>query len=211
MINAVYADEAPAYPKLFRSMYQHRALQFCDRLKWNLDVDEYGQEIDCYDLINPLYLILEGEDGCHQGSMRFLPTTGDTMINDHFKSLTDGAALKSPFIWECTRFCLAPNAGNSTSRTIMLASLEIGLRFGVQFYVGVFARRMLRVYDRIGWAPIVIGEGLCDAGPICAGLWPISERARLSLIERDATSHNAKERIRFGSENWQMGAIREAA
>ena len=42
------------------------------------------REIDQYDLLNPLYLILKDENGKHLGSCRALPTTGPTMIADHF-------------------------------------------------------------------------------------------------------------------------------
>ena len=33
--------------------------------------------------LNPLYVIWEIPDGSHGGSMRFLPTSGRTMVHEH--------------------------------------------------------------------------------------------------------------------------------
>ena len=52
--------------------------------------------------------------------MRFLPTTGDTMVNDHFCHLTGGVRIASPLIWECTRFCLAPEAPTGGSSAALM-------------------------------------------------------------------------------------------
>ncbi len=211
MIRIVYADEAADFPRLFSSMFKHRAAQFRDRLNWAVEVNADGHERDEYDRINPLYLILEAEDGSHAGSMRILPTTGNTMINDHFTGLTGGVTVKSPFIWECTRFCLAPNARRLASKKILMGTLEAGLHLGIQFYVGVFSKRMMRVYDRIGWSPVLIGEGALDGDTVCAGLWPISEAARQSILAREDDLSSPPEWLHFGTEIWKLGAIKEAA
>ena len=197
MIRTLYADEAPQYPELFKSMHKHRATQFHDRLGWEVNVDEHGQERDEYDQMNPVYLIMEGNAGEHLGSMRFLPTTGDTMVNDHFTTLTAGMSVRSPRIWECSRFCLSPSAGRGISRTVLVGTLELGLQFGLQFFVGVFSKKMLRIYDRIGWAPKVIGEGVSYEDTVCAGLWPISLAARDSMLARyDFSSYQPLSRPR---------------
>ena len=73
--------------------------------------------------------------------MRFLPTTGRTMVEDHFLHLTDGVAIKSPFIWECTRFCLAPDAGPNVSAALMLGGMELGLGAHLSHALGVFDAR----------------------------------------------------------------------
>ena len=116
--------------------------------------------------------------------MRFLPTTGDTMINTYFVDLTDGVTIKSPFIWECTRFCLAPNAERSVSREILLGTVEMGLQFGIKYFVGVFDLQMKRIYRRIGWSPEVIGEGVISGKKICTGLWPVSKDVKANLLSR---------------------------
>jgi len=110
MIRYIYAEDLDNFPTLRDTMFKDRATQFKSRLKWEVTVNSTGHEIDQYDTLNPLYVIFELEDGTHGGSVRFLPTTGQTMVNDHFLDLTDGVRIESPLIWECTRFCISPRA-----------------------------------------------------------------------------------------------------
>lgn len=100
MIRYLYGDQLAKHPLLARAMFEDRADQFKTRLGWEVTVNADGQERDEYDDLNPLYVIWETATGVHGGSMRFLPTTGRTMVNDHFLDLTDGVPIQSPFIWE---------------------------------------------------------------------------------------------------------------
>ena len=120
MLRYIYANELGLFPVLRDSMFRDRADQFHTRLGWDVQVDDKGWEQDVYDTLNPLFVIWEGPGGRHGGSMRFLPTTGRTMVNDHFTDLTDGVTIRSPFIWECTRFCLAPGAESRAAAALML-------------------------------------------------------------------------------------------
>lgn len=180
----VYGNELMEMPKLAHSMFRHRAMQFRDRLHWNVQVDENGHETDEYDAKNPMYLIVEQGEGRHAGSMRFLPTTEATMVNENFNHLIDGGEIRSPLIWECTRFCLAPDAHPRTSWKLLMGTIEIGLEYGLMYFVGVFDKRMLRVYRRIGWSPEVIGEAEHEGLLTCAGLWPVTEEAYSNLSNR---------------------------
>ena len=81
MIRYIYGDELHRYPRLARSMFLDRAVQFRDRQGWDVIVNEAGEERDEYDALNPLYVVWERADGTHGGSMRFMPTTGRTMVN----------------------------------------------------------------------------------------------------------------------------------
>ena len=63
--------------------------------------------------------------------MRFLPTVGRTMINEQFSNLTDGVKIESPLIWECTRFCLAPQAPSRVAAALMLGAS--GVQLGTAF------------------------------------------------------------------------------
>ncbi len=153
MLRYLYADELSRFPTLAHTMFRDRARQFSQRHGWEVTVNDRGEERDDYDDENPLYVIWETENGTHGGSMRFLPTTGRTMIEDHFLDLTDDVSLKSPFIWECTRFCLAPVADSRTAAALMLGGLELGLGQGLSHAIGVFDAPMCRVYRRLGWEP----------------------------------------------------------
>lgn len=187
MIRFLYADQLSQFPELASGMFQHRAVQFKERLKWDVAVDHDGFEKDEYDALNPLYVIWETSPGIHGGSMRILPTVGRTMVNEHFSHLTDGVKIVSPLIWECTRFCIAPDEnqnGAAIAGAIMLAGHELGMRFGLQSSVGVFDARMVHIYRSIGWTPEIVGSQGEGRARICVGLWPFSEEIRQQIADR---------------------------
>lgn len=184
MLHYIYADQLHLYPGLRDTMFRDRADQFASRLGWEVDVDARGEERDAYDALNPLYVIWANDDGSHGGSMRFLPTSGPVMVNDHFLQLLDGHPIRNPLIWECTRFCLARNAGPHVSAALMLAGAELGLGFGLTFSLGVFDARMVRIYSRLGWPPTVLGTQGEGREAISAGLWSFSEMRANALAEK---------------------------
>ncbi len=184
MIRYIYGDELDNFPVLKESMFRDRAEQFKNRLDWDVSVNDSGQEIDEYDALNPLYVIWEGPDGRHCGSMRGLPTVGRTMTAEHFRHLTDGVHIASPLIWEVTRFCLAPGAGPNVAAGLMLAGCELGLRFGLDQVIGVFDARMTRSYGRIGFSPDVIGIEGEGREAISIGVWTFTDEARRAISAR---------------------------
>ncbi|SEP14821.1 N-acyl-L-homoserine lactone synthetase [Salinihabitans flavidus] len=188
MLRYIYAQDLHNYPKLQRSMFRDRAEQFSHRLGWAVSVDEHGEERDEYDALNPLYVIWERADGRHGGSMRLLPTTGPCMVNDHFLHLTGGVRIESPLIWECTRFCLAPETDPRTAAALMLGGGEIMRCFGVKHYAGVFDARMVRIYRMIGSSPEVIGAEGRGRDRISVGLWSFTAEARRAVARRAGLS-----------------------
>ncbi|ETX29935.1 acyl-homoserine-lactone synthase [Roseivivax isoporae] len=178
MIRFIYGDALADAPRLADSMFRDRAAQFRDRMGWDVTVDAQGRERDAYDDLNPLYVIWEGADGRHGGSMRFLPTLGPTMVNDHFGHLTGGVRIESPLIWECTRFCLAPGAEPRVAAALMLAGGEIMRGFAIEHFVGVFDARMVRIYGRIGASPEVLGSVGQGRSLVAVGLWSFSAAAQ---------------------------------
>lgn len=179
MFNLVYGDDLFDFPTLANQMFRDRCAQFRDKYGWDLHVDELGREIDKYDLMNPLYVILQDANGRHLGSGRLMPTTGPTMIADHFSDMTDGVEIRSPLIWEVTRVFIA-RRGQGTPRNaaaLMWAGCQLGLKSGVQFLVGVTAAHMIRVFSACGWPPEVIGRKKTDRdGDIAACLWEVSQK-----------------------------------
>ncbi len=186
MLHYLYADELNTKPILKNAMFRDRAVQFSERLGWDVSVDVYGEERDEYDEMNPLYVIWELPDGRHGGSMRALPTTGPCMTNDHFKDIT-GGDISSPLIWESTRFCLSPNVDDQAGRVsaaVMLAGCEIGIKFGLKHAVGVFDARMVRIYRALGWSPDVLGSSGEGRSRVSVGLWEFSEDIRQTLCTK---------------------------
>ncbi|SFJ38535.1 acyl-homoserine-lactone synthase [Jannaschia pohangensis] len=177
MIRFLRASELEHHSDLAASMFRDRTKQFRDRMGWDVTVDQLGWETDQYDALNPIYVIAENSDGLHAGSMRFLPTSGRTMLDEIFPQLKGGRTLSSHRIWECTRFCLSPGAGADTARLMLVAGQELGLSMGLSHSVGVFDRPMVRVYRRLGWEPEVLGT----ENGISAGIWELS-RATMSRM-----------------------------
>jgi acyl homoserine lactone synthase len=187
MLRYVYASDLNDHPKLALTMFRDRADQFKTRLGWDVKVDANGAERDEYDDMNPLYVIWEEPDGSHGGSMRFLPTTGRTMVNDHFGDLMSGP-ITSPLIWECTRFCLTRGAGGHVAAALMLGGGEIMQNFAVEHFVGVFDARMVRIYRMIGASPEVLGSIGTGRDQISIGLWHFDETDAAQVAGRAGVS-----------------------
>lgn len=177
MLHYIYGHDLARFPRFRETMFRHRACQFRDRLGWDVTVDAAGQERDEYDALDPLYVIWERPDGSHGGSMRFLPTLGRTMIAEHFARLTGNIRIESPLIWECTRFCLAPGAEGRVTAALVLGAGEIMERFHLSHFIGVFDRRMERIYHRLRVQPDVIGHQGEGRDRIGVGLWEMRHQA----------------------------------
>jgi len=184
MLRYLYSDQLDNFPKLRDTMFRDRADQFSNRLGWEVSVDENGFETDQYDALNPLYVIWEMPDGTHGGSMRFLPTTGRTMINEHFTHVMGGGAVVSPLVWECTRFCLAKGAPAHVAAALMLGGGEIMRGFGIVQFVGVFDARMVRIYRMIGSSPEVLGSVGEGRDQISVGLWAFTPEAQRKVAAK---------------------------
>lgn len=188
MLRYIYGNDLPNYPQLADSMFKDRAWQFRDRLGWDVTVNADGHERDSYDDLNPLYVIWETPAGTHGGSMRFLPTTGATMVNDHFGHITKGKPIQNRTIWECTRFCLGPHADGRVAALLMLAGGELMRGFGISHFVGVFDARMVRIYRMIGSSPDVLGSEGAGRDRISVGLWAYDPADRARVLRRAGVS-----------------------
>jgi len=188
MLRYLHGDALHRHPKLARAMFRDRADQFRNRLGWEVRVNDAGEEWDEYDHATTLYVIWQTPGGGHGGSMRFLPTTGPIMVNDHFPALTGGRPLCDPTVWECTRFCLAPAAGPRVAAALMLGGGELMTGFGVAQFAGVFDARMERIYRAIGATPRILGSDGEGRNRISLGLWSFTEDARLRVARRAGLS-----------------------
>ncbi|KAF0675318.1 acyl-homoserine-lactone synthase [Profundibacterium mesophilum] len=188
MLRYVRAEALQAHPVLRDGMFRDRAAQFSRRLGWEVTVDASGCERDAYDALSPVYMIAQTPSGHHAGSMRMLPTTGRTMLAEHFAELWGDKPIASPHIWESTRFCAAPGAPPQIAALLMLGALEFGVALGLSHLVGVFDARMIGVYRRLGWSPAVTGRSHEGRDAICAGLWAIEPELRPELRRRAGVS-----------------------
>ena len=179
MLRILTAPALDRDPALRDAMLRDRATQFRDRLGWPVSVDASGRERDEYDTDAALYVVVTDAHGRHQGSARFLPTTGRHMTEDHFLHLT-GVAFRSPLIWEVTRFCLAPGAGRDVAPLLMLGGAEVMRMLRLTHLLGVFDLPMMRVYAAIGASPDLLGA----RDGIAAGLWEEGAPARARLLRR---------------------------
>ena len=183
-IQIIYGDDLRNFPTLRNQMLRDRGAQFRDILGWDLNVDENGLETDSYDDLNPLYIIVTGENGEHVASTRILPTTGPTMLADHFSHLTDGVAISTSLAWEVTRFFVANRAIRRAAPALMWAGCRLARKAGVKNYVSVTGADLLRIFAACGWAAEVVGRADSPEGEICACHWPVSEELEARLARR---------------------------
>lgn len=191
MIRQVTSRNAAANKTLLQEMFRARKRLFKDRLNWDVTIDAQGQEMDEYDQLDPIYVIAVDDNGHHQGSCRLLPTTGETMLRDHFTELFDGVVIESPLIWECTRFCVDSEATTTLTThgvqkhttELFCGMVETGIEAGVEQVVGVFDRRMIRIYSRSGWSPEVVGQSGEGRDAVFLGIWDV-DRPSVASIQK---------------------------
>ncbi len=185
MIKIFSGADRERFPQDFDQMFRARAAVFKDRLGWEVDV-ENGLEIDRYDRCDDtVYLVSSDADGHLTGSLRLLPTTGDTMLRHEFSDFFDEPVdVESPTAWECTRFCVHPprhgaraEAMRAVSSELLIGLCELCLASGIEHIVGLYDERMTRIYGRIGWTPDPLAESRTYRGHLIVGLWEASPRA----------------------------------
>jgi N-acyl-L-homoserine lactone synthetase len=204
MIRYFQGRDRHRYPREADEMFRLRACQFHDRLGWKVNVRQ-GWEIDEYDEMNPLYVVsLDQQSGAVKGSLRFLPTTGPTMMKGCFDKYFDiPFDVESPLIWECSRFSIEPTtvhgrvSGSALRRTtfeLMHGGCEIALMAGVEQVLGIFDPLMLRVYRRTGWGPEIIAS-TDELGPnvVYFGIWDVSEASLRGIRERSGLTGSVLE------------------
>lgn len=189
MIEFVYGDALASKPYLAHSMFKDRAEQFKHRLQWDVTVNTNGEELDAYDGLNPLYIIVTDGDGLHEASMRLLPSTGQTMVNDHFLHVTKGVRIESSAIWECTRFCVSPRAKRNAAAKLLAAGGKVMQECCIEHFVGVFDKKMLPVYRRLGSTPTIVGWSTGGDAEIGVGLWQYSGDAYQQMLSNCGMSH----------------------
>jgi acyl homoserine lactone synthase len=173
MIEIFSGIERHFRPDALRPMFNLRKRVFHDLLGWQVAVRD-DIEIDQFDDINPIYILSYTPGTRHlRGALRLLPTLGPNMLDDTFPELLgDSPPIRSPSIWESSRFCIDPEISQDRSSNqvtvaaaeLMCAVGELAATSGIGRIVtvtDVFLERMFRRMgcpgERIG-APLRIGS-----------------------------------------------------
>jgi len=193
MIIVIDALNRDRFGDLEQEMYRLRARVFKDRLGWDVNVRD-GLEMDAFDSLDPAHVIALDDEGHVVGCMRLLQTTGPHMLADVFSEILDGEPpLRSPQIWEATRFCVdtvrlsgsgrARNSVSFVTSEVMVGAFEYGREAGVLDAVAVIDPVMNRVMIRSGNAPYDYIGKTVDMGKVhaLAALLDCSEE-RISRI-----------------------------
>jgi acyl homoserine lactone synthase len=145
-------------------MHQLRAKVFKDRLGWEVPVSG-GMEIDGYDALEPLYMMIrEPGEGALRGCWRLLPTEGPYMLKDSFAELLHGeAAPQNARIWELSRFAIetTPDSRYGFSEITMESFGEMiryGRSHGIDRFVTVTTTGFERLLRRAGVVITRLGE-----------------------------------------------------
>lgn len=191
MIVFVEQHQYAVRANLLSQTFTTRKKVFVDKLGWDIPVTN-GQEVDQYDQLGAAYVILTDPNArTAYASLRLLPTTGPTLLNDVFsQTIPDSANLSAPGIYECTRFCVdeEADAKRGYHRHIPAASLlllglcEIGLEKGIRTIAANFDPIMRRVYHRAGCEVEILGAAdLYGKRPVACGTFEVSERILMQM------------------------------
>ncbi|RCS22796.1 hypothetical protein DUT91_14920 [Phyllobacterium salinisoli] len=192
MIKALSTIHRYVFPEIFGQMHRARAMAFHGRLGWDVEV-ENGLEMDSYDRDeDAIYLIALDHFEQSTASLRLLPTTGSTMIKGEFADLFDEPIdIERPTTWECTRFCVhpmeTPTSGDASAE-LLLGLYQLCRLAGIESIVGIYDRRMTRVYSRIGWSPSPVACGQGGKEGLLLGLWDVTPEATRKLRSSGSSS-----------------------
>jgi acyl homoserine lactone synthase len=144
-------------------MHALRAKVFKGRLGWEVPVLS-GMEIDGYDALEPLYMMMREQNGALRGCWRVLPTEGPYMLKDSFPELLDGgAAPADPRIFELSRFAIetegcGPFGFSEVTMESIAAIIRYGHEVGLTQYVTVTTTAIERMLRRAGVVTRRLGE-----------------------------------------------------
>ena len=165
-------------------MHRLRAKVFQGRLGWAVNVVD-GRERDRFDDEMPLYVLSVTEQGQVVGALRALQTTGPHMLADVFSELLpEGKPIRSPIIWESTRFCVdmdyaASRARNTLSKItaeLLCGLVETGFAAGLSHIVSVYDIRMEKILTRAGCEPERLSDPMLIGGvATIAGLFEVDQ------------------------------------
>ena len=174
-------------PDYFDQHFRLRHEVFVKRRGWSLPCTD-GREIDQYDTDEAIYFLDLNERGVVRGSIRIAPSETCSLLADYFPHLVEtGDQLRSPDIYECTRYIVMPDhksrhQNRAAKARIISAMLEWSLRKKLSFLQTVIETATLPSYLEL--TPQTIPLGLSHpygggrrtpgGGECMAIRWPVS-------------------------------------
>ncbi|BAI74120.1 acyl-homoserine-lactone synthase (plasmid) [Azospirillum sp. B510] len=158
MITVFSGSDRTRHAELCRQMYRLRAQLFLNRRKWSVKVRD-GEEIDCFDLQDPVYVCVTDPDQRLIGSLRLLPTMGPHMLSDVFPEVMgDARPIRRADTWESSRFCVDtqaarafhPDGINEVTRALLGGLFGSARALGLQSIVSVYDIFVERILQRAG-------------------------------------------------------------
>ncbi len=211
MIRLVQGHQRSAFPREMDAMHRLRRKVFHDRMGWDVAVIRQW-EIDGFDVLDPLYVLSVDQNNRVVGTLRLLPTTGFTMINDVFNELLpDNMPIVSPLIWESSRFAvdheadvpIGPNGISRATAELGLGMNAIAMRLGLTHIVTVYDALVHRTLRRAHCAgepvagPHRIGNSLAYAVFYEVGAETEARVRAVSGISGEILEDNLQEGLRL--------------
>jgi N-acyl-L-homoserine lactone synthetase len=164
MITIAYGFEREHRSGLFEEMFRQRKKVFIDQKKWDIDAVNGEFEIDEYDRDDTVYVCSLAPDGSLAGSIRLLSTLTDHMAAGAFKDMFPQLTIRSPTIWEATRFAVPddrhvqPNGVSRAACEVMLGTCLFGLEHGISQLTAIYEAPMARIYRKCGVRHYILGR-----------------------------------------------------
>jgi N-acyl-L-homoserine lactone synthetase len=188
MIRFLFGYERQEQPQLFEQMFRQRKQVFIDEKKWDLKPTDGEFEIDEFDRDDTVYLCSLLPNGDLAGSIRFLNTATEHMAGSVFKDMFPGLVVRSPTIWEATRFTV-PEDRRIQANGVSVACCEIiagmctfGLEYGVSQMTAIYEAPLTRIFRKCGLTHIVLGRHRsAEHGALHYGLCDVSRELEASI------------------------------
>ena len=158
MIIRVEPKDRERYRNRLSEMFRLRARVFRGELGWAVDVHQ-GKEFDRYDAQENLYLLSVNQQRVLDGALRLMPTSGPTLLTDVFGELVPSdTALRSPHLWEATRFCVCRthsplrNGIATAAWHLVIGAVELAVESGIDSLLMIYDERVRPLYRLMGMA-----------------------------------------------------------
>jgi len=181
--------------KAMRTMFEARKRVFIDLLKWDIPALADRFELDHFDDVDAIYLIVTDTEGEHLASARLLLTTRPALLDSLFPGLVGGDVPQGPDILEITRFCLSPGIGARQRRVardaLLVGLVEFALANDVTTYTAVAELPWFRQIQTFGWDCRALGEPAQHRGQALVALRIDVDASTLAKLSDAGTVSNA--------------------